>query len=75
MRVLQGHGLGAVQDDPAEDTDAEFVDARRAGGQDEMRQVRQAAGAILSREAERRSGVCKELLRWHASSRDFQEDR
>ena len=39
------------------------------------RQMRQAARTILSREAERRSGVCKELLRWHASSRDFQEDR
>jgi hypothetical protein len=47
MRVLQGHGLGAVQDDPAEGTDAKFVDARRAGGQDEMRPVRQAAPAIL----------------------------
>jgi len=63
MRVLQGHGLGAVQDDPAEDTDAEFMDARRAWGQDEMRPVRQAARAILSREAERRAGVCSKFLR------------
>ena len=63
MRVLHGHSLGAVEDDPAEDTDAEFVDARRAWGQDEVRPVRQAARAILSREAERRAGVCEELLR------------
>ena len=46
MRVLQGHGVGAVQDDPAADTDAEFVDARRTRGQDEVRQVLQTAGAI-----------------------------
>ena len=62
MRVLQGYGVGAVQDDPAADTDAEFMDARRAGGQDEMRQVRQAARAILSRKAERRAGVYEGIL-------------
>jgi hypothetical protein len=63
LRVLQGDGLGAVQDDPAEDPRPECVDARRAGSQVEVRQVRQAAGAILlPREAKRRAGVCAELL-------------
>src|ERR1035437_7578843 len=63
MRVLQGYGVGAVQDDPAENTDAEFVDARRAGGQGEVREVRQAARAILSCTAERRAGVYEGLLK------------
>ena len=62
MRVPQGHRLGAVQDDPAEDTRPEFVDAR-TWGQDEVRPVRQAAREILSGEAERRAGVREELLR------------
>jgi hypothetical protein len=30
MRVLQGHGVGAVQDDPAADTDAECKEKTRA---------------------------------------------
>ena len=58
---------------PADNPRAQFMDARRAGGQDEMRQMRQAARAILSRETVRRAGVFKELLRWHTSSRDFQD--
>ena len=62
MRVLQGNGVGALQDDPRQNPHAEFMDARRTRGQDEMREVRQAARAILSREAERRAGVCKKLL-------------
>jgi hypothetical protein len=63
MRVLQGDGLDAVQYDPAADTDPEFMDARRAGGEDEVLQVRQASRAILSREAERRAGICEGILR------------
>src|SRR5450759_4297735 len=62
MRVLQGNGVGAVQVDPRDHPGAEFMDARRAGGQDEMRQVWQAATALLPSEAERRSGVCEGLL-------------
>jgi hypothetical protein len=62
MRVLQGHGVGAVQDDTRNDPGAELMDARRAGGQDEVRRVRQATRAILSHDAERRAGVCQELL-------------
>ena len=62
MRVLQGHGVGAFQDNPPEDPDAEFLDTRRTGGQDEVRPVRQAARAILSGEAERRAGICQGLL-------------
>ena len=46
----------SVQNDPVEDTDSEFVDARRAWGQDEVRPVQQAPRAILPREAERRAG-------------------
>jgi hypothetical protein len=46
MRVLQGDGLGAVQDDPADDTRTQRVDARRAGGQDEMRPVPTFFGSI-----------------------------
>jgi hypothetical protein len=57
MRVLQGNGVGAVQDDPAEGTDAEFVDAGRAGGQDEMRQMRQAARATIPRGRATRRGL------------------
>jgi hypothetical protein len=62
VRVLQGHGVGAVQDDPADNPRLEFVDARRAGGQDEVRPVRQAARAILSREAERCSDIALHKL-------------
>ena len=62
VQVLQGNGLGAVQDDPAEHPHAEFVDARRTGGQDEMRPMRQPARAILSGETERRAGVREGLL-------------
>ena len=62
MRVLQGHGVGAFQDNPPEDPDAEFLDTRRTGGQDEVGPVRQAARAILSGEAERRAGICQGLL-------------
>jgi hypothetical protein len=54
--------VGAVQDDQAEDTRPQCLDARRAGSQDEMRPVRQAARAILPREAERRAGLCAKLL-------------
>jgi hypothetical protein len=60
--MLQGYGVGAFQDDPRHDPRAEFVDARRAGSEDEMRQVRQAARAILSRAARRRAGFCEGLL-------------
>ena len=56
------HRLDAVQDDPREDSRLEFVDARQAGREAEMRRVRQAARALLSRGAERRAGVCQRLL-------------
>ena len=57
MRVLQGHRVGAVQDAPRENTDAQRHDARPARRQDEMRSVRQAAGAILSCKPERHARV------------------
>src|SRR5665647_661398 len=47
MRVLQGNGLGAVQYDPRENPGAQFIVARRAWREDEMRPLRQAARAIF----------------------------
>src|ERR1019366_6324444 len=63
MRVLQGNGVGAVQYDPRENPGAQFMVARRAWREAEMRPLRQAARAILSREAERRAGICEGILR------------
>ncbi len=37
MRVLQGNGLGSVQDAPGEGTDAQRHDARQARGEDALR--------------------------------------
>jgi hypothetical protein len=63
MRVLQGNGLGAVQDNPAENPRIERVDVGRAGCKVEMRPVRQTARAILSRAARRPTGLCSKLLK------------
>ena len=52
MRVLQGNGLGPIQDDPGETTDAQRYDARPDRRQDALRQMRQATRAILSGEAD-----------------------
>src|SRR5664279_5475330 len=53
MRVLQGNGLGAVQYDPRENPGAQFMVARRAWREDEMRPLRQAARAKRSRATRR----------------------
>lgn len=59
LRVLQGHGVGALRYDPAEDTRTEFMDAGRTGRADEMRQVRQPAYAVLPGPAESAPGFAK----------------
>jgi hypothetical protein len=47
MRVLQGNGLGSVQDAPREIADAQRHDARLARRQDETPALRQSGGTIL----------------------------
>ena len=61
MRVLQGYRVGAVQDAPRADPDAQRHGAGPARSQDEMRSVQQAAGAILSCKPERHARVCSKL--------------
>ena len=48
LRVLQGHRMGAVQDAPPENTDAQRHDARPARRQDALRQLARPEGAAVS---------------------------